>query len=90
LREQKAQKRSEAEARNVIAKTKREKEKRLHELEMQIAVLEGKQKELVAALENPAAYDSGGRAVAINRELSAVTDDLARLTNEWESATATV
>ena len=90
LREQKAQKRLEAEARNAISKAKREKEKRVHELEMQIAALEGQQKELVAALEDPAAYESGGRAVAINRELSAVADDLARLTNEWETATAAV
>jgi ATP-binding cassette subfamily F protein 3 len=90
LREQKAQKRLEAEARNTIAKARREKQKRMHDLEMQIAVLEGQQKELVAALEDPVAYESGGRAVAINRELSAVTDDLARLTDEWETATAAV
>ena len=87
LREQKAQKRLEAEARNTIAKAKREKEARVHALEMKIAALEGQQKELVAALEDPAAYEPGGRAVAINRELSAVTDDLARLTHEWENVT---
>src|ERR1700730_16196642 len=89
LREQKARKRLEAEARNAIAKAKREKGKRVHELEMRIAALEGRQKELVAALEDPGAYEAGGRAVAINRELSAVADDLAGLTAEWESATAT-
>jgi ATP-binding cassette subfamily F protein 3 len=90
LREQKAQKRLEAETRNAIGKAKREKQKRVHDLELQIAALEGQQKELVAALEDPTAYESGGRAVAINRELSAVAADLARLTSEWESATATV
>jgi ATP-binding cassette subfamily F protein 3 len=88
LREQKAQKRLEAEARNAIAKAKREKEKRVHELEMKIAALEGQQKELAAALEDPAAYEPGGRAIAINRDLSAVADNLARLTAEWESVTA--
>jgi ATP-binding cassette subfamily F protein 3 len=87
MREQKEQKRLEADARKAIAKAKREKEKRVHELEMKIATLEGRQKELVADLEDPAAYEPGGRAVAINRELSAVSDDLARLTAEWESAT---
>src|SRR3984893_1644170 len=51
-RKQKGQKRAEAEARNVISKTKREKNQRLHELEMKIATLEGQQKELVAALED--------------------------------------
>jgi predicted phage-related endonuclease len=80
----------EAETRNAIAKAKREKEKRLHELEMKIAALEAQQKELAAALEDPTAYEPGGRATAINRELSSVADDLARLTAEWENATATV
>jgi ATP-binding cassette, subfamily F, member 3 len=89
LRERKVQKRSEAEARNAIARTKREKDKRLHELEMQIAALEGRQKELVLALEDPAAYEPGGRAVAINRELAAVTEDLAQVTAEWENVTTT-
>jgi ABC transporter C-terminal domain len=88
LRELKAQKRLQAEARNALAREKREKEKRVHALEMKIAALEGQQRELVSALEDPAAYQPGGRAVAINRELSAVADDLARLTNEWENATA--
>ena len=62
LREQKAQKRLEAESRNAIAKARREKEKRVHELETKIAALEGQQKELAAALEDPAAYTPGGRA----------------------------
>jgi ATP-binding cassette subfamily F protein 3 len=87
MREQKQQKRTEAEARKAAAKTKREKEARIHALEMRIAALEGQQKELVAALEDPAAYEPGGRAVAINRELSAVTEDLAQVTAEWETAT---
>ena len=88
LREQKVQKRLQAEARTAIARKKREKEKHVHALEMKIAALEGQQRELVTALEDPAAYQPGGRAVALNRELSAVTDDLTRLTNEWETATA--
>ncbi|HTE91754.1 MAG TPA: hypothetical protein VK639_22580, partial [Terriglobales bacterium] len=90
LREQKAQKRLEAESRNAIAKARREKEKRVHELERKIAALEEQQKELAAALEDPAAYTPGGHATAINRDLSAVAHDLARLTAEWESVTGTV
>ena len=86
-RKQKGQKRAEAEARNVISKTKREKDKRLHGIEMQIAALEEQQKELVAALEDPAAYEVGGRAVSINRELSTVTNHLAHLTAQWENVT---
>jgi ATP-binding cassette subfamily F protein 3 len=87
MREQKEQKRAEAEVRKAAAKGRREKEARVHALEMKIAALEGRQKELVAALEDPAAYEPGGRAVAINRELSAVTDDLAQVSAEWENAT---
>jgi ATP-binding cassette subfamily F protein 3 len=89
-RKQKEQKRLEAESRNAIAKARREKEKRVHELETKIAALEGQQKELAAALEDPAAYTPGGHAIAINRDLSALSHDLARLTAEWESVTATV
>ena len=85
-----AQKRLEAEARNVISKVKREKDKRLHDIETQIAALEAQQKELVAALEDPAVHEVGGKAVSINRELSNVTADLARLTREWEAATEKV
>src|SRR6266403_1435097 len=90
LREQKAQKRLEADSRNAIAKARREKEKRVHELETKIAALEGQQKELAAALEDPATYQPGGGATTINRNLSAVSHDLAHLTTEWESVTATV
>jgi len=56
---------------------------------MKIAALEGQQKELAAALEDPAAYHPGGKATAINRDLSAVAHELARLTAEWENVTAT-
>ena len=90
LRKQKQQKRLEAEMRNAIGKARREKEKWVHDLETKIAALEQQQKELVAALEDPATYTSGGNAIAINRDLSALSHDLARLTAEWESVTATV
>ena len=88
LREQKAQKRAEAELRKAAAQVRREREKRVNELEMQIMTLEGRQKELTAELENPAAYEPGGNAVQINRELSAVSDDLKRLSAKWEVASA--
>jgi ATP-binding cassette subfamily F protein 3 len=87
LREQKEQKRAEAEERKAAAKTRRENEKRVHDLEMQIATLEGRQKELTTELEDPAAYEQGGRAVAINRELVGVTAELERLSADWETAT---
>jgi len=88
-RKQKEQKRLEAESRNAIGKARREKEKRVHELETKIAALEEQQKELAAALEDPATYTADGHAIAINRDLSVLSHDLARLTAEWESVTAT-
>ena len=88
IRERKEQKRAEAEARKAVAMVRRENEKRVHDFEIRIATLEGRQKELAAELEDPAAYEAGGRALAINRELSAVSDELERLTAEWEKAGA--
>ena len=52
---------------------------------MQIATLEGKQRDLTAELEKPETYESGGRAVELNRDLLTVADDLARLNAEWET-----
>lgn len=86
LREQKEQKRAEAEQRKAIARERREKEKRVAELEMHVVALESRQKELAAALEDPAVYEPGGDAMALNRELSAVADELERATAEWEAA----
>ena len=67
---------------------KRDKEKRVADLEMQIATLEGRQRDLTTQLEDPASYEAGGNAIAINRELGSVSTDLARLNDEWASATA--
>ena len=86
LRELKEQKRAQAELRKTEAKLRRETEKRLHEIEMRLAALDGEQKALTAELENPAAYEPGGRAMTIHRELSAVTAEIERLTAEWDAA----
>ena len=51
------------------------------------AMQEGRQKELTAALEDPAAYDAGGGAIALNRELMRIAEELGRVTAEWETAT---
>jgi hypothetical protein len=48
--------------------------------------LEQLQKEFTAGLENAETYQKPGRAVAVNRELSAVTEDLARVVADWEQA----
>ena len=88
MKEMKEQRRAEAEARKAIAKEKRDREKRVTDLEMQIATLEGRQRELTAQLEDSSAYEPGGQAIALNRELGSVASDLTRLNDEWAKATA--
>jgi ATP-binding cassette subfamily F protein 3 len=85
LRETREARRVEADRRKVEAKAKREHQKRLHDLEQQILSLEGRQKELTAELEKPDTYNTGGGVMQLNRELLAVTEDLARVTEKWES-----
>jgi ATP-binding cassette subfamily F protein 3 len=60
----------------------------MHDLEVRILTLEGRQKELTAELEKPETYNAGGAAMQLNRELLAVTEELARATREWEGASA--
>jgi ATP-binding cassette subfamily F protein 3 len=85
MRETRELRRAEADVRKALAKTKRDHEKRLRDLETQILKLEGRQKELTLELEKPETYEAGGSAMTLNRELQAVTADMERLTKEWES-----
>jgi ATP-binding cassette subfamily F protein 3 len=84
MRESREQRRADSEQRKAEAKLKRDHEKRVRDLEMQILKLEGRQKELAEELEKPETYERGGAATQLNRELLAVTEDLQRLTAEWE------
>jgi ATP-binding cassette, subfamily F, member 3 len=79
-------KRSEAEARQARSRERQAQQHTVRELEKEIARLEQLQKEFTAELENPETYEKSGRAVAVNRELSAVTEDLARVNADWEQA----
>ena len=88
MRESRQQRRAEADARKAASAAKRDHEKRAHELEMRILSLEGRQKELTAELEKPETYEPGGAAIQLNRDLLAVTDDLEKLTAEWETLAA--
>ena len=82
----KEQKRLEAEQRQAKSKQRKAQQQIVTDLENQIAELEKKQTELTAELEKPETYEKGGLAMKINRELADVTDDLERLTKEWEAA----
>ena len=55
-------------------------------LEEVVAQLETKQGELTAELEKPDTYTVAGRAQHLNRELTAITDQIQAATKEWEAA----
>jgi ATP-binding cassette subfamily F protein 3 len=84
MKEIREQRRQEAEKRKAEAKTKRDQQKAAEALEMRILALEGRQKELTAELEKPEAYEVGGAAMKLNRELLQVTDELERVMAQWE------
>jgi ATP-binding cassette subfamily F protein 3 len=84
MKEMREQRRADAERRKAEAKVKREQQKAAEALEMRIFALEGRQKEIAAELEKPEAYEAGGAAVSLNRELMGVTGELERVMAEWE------
>jgi ATP-binding cassette subfamily F protein 3 len=55
-------------------------------LEQKVSELEAKVAEIGAELEKPETYTQPGRAQHLNRELSAMTDQLTAATAEWEQA----
>ena len=84
MKEMREQRRMEADKRKAEAKAKRDKEKESEGLEMRILTLEGRQKEIAAELEDPSAYEAGGEAIRLNRELMSVTEELESLMARWE------
>ena len=55
-------------------------------LEKKVSELEAKQAEITTALEDPASYADKGKFHHLNRELSAVVDQLTAATAAWETA----
>lgn len=84
----KDQKRQEAQDRQSRADARKKLQKQVTALEQKINQLETKQKELTVELEKPDTYGKPGAAVAINRELMEITNELEKVHREWE-ATAT-
>ena len=84
MKEMRDQRRLEAEQRKAEAKAKRDRQRQADALEMRILTLEGRQKQITAELEKPDAYEPGGAAISLNRELMTVTEELERLMAEWE------
>ena len=86
----KEQKRREAEERQAVSAARKSARAHLEKIEQEIASLEQRHKEIIAKLEAPETYESGGDAVKLNRELSEHADKLSRLNEEWEDASADV
>src|SRR5438552_854705 len=80
------QKRLEAGQRQARSRERKAQQQIVHGLEKQIAELETRQVELTAQLEKPETYEKNGAALQINRDLSAVMENLERLSVEWEQA----
>ncbi|MBE2204159.1 MAG: ABC-F family ATP-binding cassette domain-containing protein [Chthoniobacterales bacterium] len=83
LREVRAQRRAESEARQAANRIKREREKRVAELEAEISTLEARQAELTEKLENPETYEDPSRAMEINRQLTGVAEALEKANAAW-------
>jgi ATP-binding cassette, subfamily F, member 3 len=88
LKEIKAMRRAEAEARKAAAAKERETRRRVEALEAEIHHLEERQRGLAAKLEDPATYEDPSVAMEANRELAGVADALERVTAEWEREAA--
>jgi ATP-binding cassette subfamily F protein 3 len=88
MKEMREQRRADAERRKAEAKVKRDQQKTAEALEMRIFALEGRQKEIAAELEKPEAYEAGGAAVSLNRELMGITEELEKVMAEWEGMAA--
>jgi ATP-binding cassette subfamily F protein 3 len=82
--ERREQKRLEAEERQRLSRLRRELEMSVEDVESEIHKLEQRQAELARAMEDPATYSSGERAVEINREFSGNKNRLETLTKRWE------
>lgn len=89
LKEIKEQRRAEAEARKVANKAARDAIARLKSAEEEITVMESRQRELVAELEDPESFRNG-KAFELNRELADLQERLSKVIGEWESLSAAV
>jgi len=86
MKEVRAMRRAESEARQVIARERRARQKKVEDTEREIHTLEARQAELTRDLEDPATYDNPSKAIEVNRLLAGVADALAKATAAWEQA----
>jgi ATP-binding cassette subfamily F protein 3 len=79
-REQKKQEARDREIRNQARKAAKNE---VNKIETEVLKLETRQKEVIAELENPAAYETGGNAMQLNRELQTLTTSLETINERW-------
>ncbi|MEE2947351.1 MAG: ABC-F family ATP-binding cassette domain-containing protein [Verrucomicrobiota bacterium] len=80
-----ARKRREAEMRQELSRKRKSKQDNIEKLELKIAALEKRQREITSLLELPETYETGGQAQKLNRELMEINDDHERFSNEWSA-----
>jgi ATP-binding cassette subfamily F protein 3 len=81
----KEQKRQEAEERQARSKVRKDQQQIVYRLEQEINSRERRQAEVIELLNDPSAYSSG-KAMELNRELSALGDEIEALNKRWEAA----
>jgi len=90
MKEVRAQRKAESQARQAVARERRAREQRVAVLEAEIHALEARQRDLSAQLEDPATYDNPSLAMEINRKLAGVADSLDTANAGWEAAAASI
>lgn len=85
----KEQKRKEAEERQALSEKRKKAQQKVQALEKEIITCETRQKEIVAKLEDPDFYRSGGDVISLNRELAHLTDRLEQMNQQWIELTDT-
>ena len=90
MKEVRAQRKAESQARQVIARERRAREQKVADLEAEIHALEKRQRELTEHLEDQATYDNPALAMEITRKLAGIADSIETATAQWESAAEAV
>jgi ATP-binding cassette subfamily F protein 3 len=82
------QKKQEARDREVRSQARKAAKNAVNKIEAEVLQLETRQKEIITELERPAAYETGGNATQLNRELQTLTANLEATSERWLSALA--
>jgi ATP-binding cassette subfamily F protein 3 len=86
--DRKAQKRTEAEARNRRNRELKTYRDRVRQVESSIEPLEARLKAIEAAMADPETWHDGSRARALGEERKAIEIELAHLYDDWDHATS--